>query len=72
MTLKTSTLPISSSLVVLFFGASVAFAAASPVIVPPLPPTVPSANQTVADMSPVIVPPLPPTVPPANLRSFPA
>lgn len=63
MTSKTLTLPVATFLFVLFLSTTFAIAATSPVIVPPLPPTVPSSSATVAELSPVIVPPLPPTVP---------
>jgi uncharacterized RmlC-like cupin family protein len=52
-------LAILVAILVLFTG----FAVASPIIVPPLPPTVPHMSGNIAALSPIIVPPLPPTVP---------
>ena len=54
------------SLLVAVLVASACLAIASPVVVPPLPPTVPHVNGIVAELSPVVVPPLPPTVPHVN------
>ena len=56
--LKTRIVPLITILV-----ASTVFAVASPIIVPPLPPTVPHSGGIVAELSPIIVPPLPSTVP---------